>query len=186
VIRRVFGFLATGEPRHTSTGNLVAKGPPARGMDPKPLSVLVTGSSGFIGTNVVRHLHEAGHKVTALDQLPPKKPLPVGVMFEVCDIRQGLLPPKTFDVVVHLAAHAGVRSSIHDPLGYQFTNVIGTIRLLDHCRKMGTPHFVFASSSSVYGPDTPLPTSLVRFALDDQSSSCHTFQDHILPNRNGI
>ena len=37
------------------------------------------------------------------------------------------------------------------------TNVIGTLRLLEHCRRMGTPHFVFASSSSVYGPDTPLP-----------------------------
>jgi UDP-glucuronate 4-epimerase len=126
-------------------------------MDFKPLSVLVTGSSGFIGTHIVRHLYEAGHKVTALDQLPPKKPLPDGVRFEVCDIRQGLLPQKTFDAVVHLAALAGVRPSLHDPLGYQFTNVIGTIRLLDHCRKMGTPHFVFASSSSVYGPDTPLP-----------------------------
>jgi UDP-glucuronate 4-epimerase len=89
--------------------------------------------------------------------MPPKKPLPDGVRFEVCDIRQGLLPQKTFDAVVHLAALAGVRPSLHDPLGYQFTNVIGTIRLLDHCRKMGTPHFVFASSSSVYGPDTPLP-----------------------------
>lgn len=126
-------------------------------MDFKPLSVLVTGSSGFIGTHVVRHLHEAGHGVTALDQLPPKQPLPEGVRFEVCDIRQGLLPQKTFDAVVHLAALAGVRPSLHDPLGYQITNVIGTIRLLDHCRKMGTPQFVFASSSSVYGPDTPLP-----------------------------
>jgi UDP-glucuronate 4-epimerase len=126
-------------------------------MDFKPLSVLVTGSSGFIGTNIVRHLHEAGHQVTALDQMSPKQPLPEGVKFYDCDIRHGLLPQKTFDVVVHLAALAGVRPSLHDPLGYQFTNVIGTIRLLDHCRKMGTPHFVFASSSSVYGPDTPLP-----------------------------
>jgi UDP-glucuronate 4-epimerase len=95
--------------------------------------------------------------VTALDQMSPKQPLPEGVKFYDCDIRQGLLPQKTFDAVVHLAALAGVRPSLHDPLGYQFTNVIGTIRLLDHCRKMGAPHFVFASSSSVYGPDTPLP-----------------------------
>ncbi|RYD35488.1 MAG: NAD-dependent epimerase/dehydratase family protein [Verrucomicrobiaceae bacterium] len=122
-----------------------------------PLSVLVTGSSGFIGTHVVRHLHEAGHKVTALDQLPPNNPLPDGVRFQACDIRQGMFPQKTFDAVVHLAALPGVRPSLDDPLGYQFTNVIGTIRLLDHCRKTGTPHFVFASSSSVYGPDTQLP-----------------------------
>jgi UDP-glucuronate 4-epimerase len=126
-------------------------------MDSTPLSVLVTGSSGFIGTNVVAHLHAAGHKIMALDYMPPKEPLPHGVRFYQCDIRQGILPNQVFDAVVHLAALAGVRPSIHDPLGYQFTNVIGTIRLLDHCRRMGIPRFVFASSSSVYGPTTPLP-----------------------------
>ena len=55
------------------------------------------------------------------------------------------------------AALAGVRPSMDLPFDYDSTNVIGTIRLLDHCRRFGTPHFVFASSSSVYGPDTPLP-----------------------------
>ena len=122
-----------------------------------PLSVLVTGSSGFIGTHVVRHLHAAGHKITALDHIPPKDPLPEGVAFHVCDIRQGELPDRTFDAVVHLAALAGVRPSMDRPMEYEITNVIGTIRLLEFCRRMGVPRFVFASSSSVYGPDTPLP-----------------------------
>ena len=126
-------------------------------MHSNPLSVLVTGSSGFIGTHVVRHLHTAGHRVTGLDQIPPKDPLPEGVAFHVCDIRQGELPDRTFDAVVHLAALAGVRPSISCPLEYEITNVIGTIRLLEFCRRMGIPHFVFASSSSVYGPETPLP-----------------------------
>ena len=126
-------------------------------MDSKPLSVLVTGSSGFIGTHVVRHLHAAGHRVTGLDHIPPKNPLPEGVAFHVCDIRQGELPDRTFDAVVHLAALAGVRPSMDRPLEYEITNVIGTIRLLEFCRRMGIPHFVFASSSSVYGPETPLP-----------------------------
>jgi UDP-glucuronate 4-epimerase len=126
-------------------------------MDFKHLSVLVTGSSGFIGTHVVRHLHAAGHRVTALDYIPPKDALPEGVAFHVCDIRQSLLPNQCFDAVVHLAALAGVRPSIHDPIGYEFTNVIGTIRLLDFCRRMEVPTFILASSSSVYGPETPLP-----------------------------
>ena len=126
-------------------------------MDSKPLSVLVTGSSGFIGTHVVRHLHAAGHRVTGLDHIPPKNPLPEGVAFHVCDIRQGELPDRTFDAVVHLAALAGVRPSLDRPMEYEITNVIGTIRLLEFCRRMGIPHFVFASSSSVYGPETPLP-----------------------------
>jgi len=46
----------------------------------------------------------------------------------------GLLPQKTFDAVVHLAALPGVRPSLHDPMGYELTNVMGTIRLLEHAR----------------------------------------------------
>ena len=126
-------------------------------MHSNPLSILVTGSSGFIGTHVVRHLHAAGHRVTGLDHIPPKDPLPEGVTFHVCDIRKGELPDRAFDAVVHLAALAGVRPSMDRPMEYEITNVIGTIRLLEFCRRMGVPRFVFASSSSVYGPDTPLP-----------------------------
>lgn len=122
-----------------------------------PLSVLVTGSSGFIGSHVVRHLHSAGHKVMALDYVQPKDTLPDGVRFYECDIRENMLPNGKFDAVVHLAALAGVRPSIARKLEYEFTNVIGTIRLLEHCRRNGIPQFVFASSSSVYGPATPLP-----------------------------
>jgi nucleoside-diphosphate-sugar epimerase len=118
-------------------------------MDSKPLSVLVTGSSGFIGTHVVSHLHAAGHRVTALDILKPKFPLPDGVEFRQCDIRQDHFPNRVFDAVVHLAALAGVRSSMTHPIGYHSTNVCGTLRLLKYCRSMQVPHFVFASSSSV-------------------------------------
>jgi UDP-glucuronate 4-epimerase len=139
-------------------------------MDFKPLSILVTGSSGFIGPHVVQHLHEAGHKITALDYLPPKEPLPEGVRFEQCDIRQGMFPNLCFDAVVHLAALAGVRPSIDRKLDYEITNVVGTLRLLDFCRRMNVPTFVFASSSSVYGPESPLP-----FAEDGPTDPCSPY-----------
>jgi NAD dependent epimerase/dehydratase family enzyme len=126
-------------------------------MDSKPLSVLVTGSSGFIGSHVVRQLHAAGHRVTTLDILKPKFPLPDGVEFRQCDIRQDYFPNRVFDAVVHLAALAGVRPSMTHSPGYSQTNVKGTLRLLKYCRSMGVPHFVFASSSSVCGPVSPLP-----------------------------
>jgi UDP-glucuronate 4-epimerase len=139
-------------------------------MDSTHLSILVTGSSGFIGTHIVRHLHAAGHKITALDHLPPKEPLPEGVSFEQCDIRQGMFPNLCFDAVVHLAALAGVRPSIDRKLDYEMTNVVGTLRLLDFCRRMNVPTFVFASSSSVYGPESPLP-----FAEDGPTDPCSPY-----------
>lgn len=77
--------------------------------------------------------------------------------FHVCDTCRGELPDRIFDAVVHLAALAGVRPSMDLPMEYEITDVIGTIRLLEYCRRMGVPHVVFASSSSVYGRGTPLP-----------------------------
>ena len=65
--------------------------------------------------------------------------------------------PQPVDVIIHLAAKAGVRPSIADPVGYQQTNVVGTQMLLDFARQTGVPHFVFASSSSVYGVNESLP-----------------------------
>ena len=119
--------------------------------------VLLTGSTGFIGRHVARALHEAGFRVTALDYRPPLEPLPDGVEFRWCDLRTDPLPLGDFHAVVHLAALAGVRPSLNRPLDYLATNVQATVRLLEHCRKFGIGRFVFASSSSVYGPDTPLP-----------------------------
>jgi UDP-glucuronate 4-epimerase len=126
-------------------------------MDFKPLRVLVTGSSGFIGTHVVRHLAAAGHRIIGFDLIPPEDRFPDGSIYLCGDIRTARLPHEGIDAVVHLAALAGVRPSMDRPFDYDSTNVTGTMRLLEHCRIHGIQHFVFASSSSVYGPDTPLP-----------------------------
>jgi nucleoside-diphosphate-sugar epimerase len=64
---------------------------------------------------------------------------------------------KTFDAVINLAARAGVRQSVEDPWVYYETNVIGTLNLLELCREYSVPKFVLASSSSLYGKDSPMP-----------------------------
>jgi nucleoside-diphosphate-sugar epimerase len=122
-----------------------------------PIHVLVTGSSGFIGRHVVRLLADSGHPVTATDYRPQAEALPHGVRFHRCDLRSDPLPRGDFAAVVHLGALAGVRPSLDRALDYEATNVLGTLRLLEHCRQTGIGRFVLASSSSVYGPDTPLP-----------------------------
>jgi nucleoside-diphosphate-sugar epimerase len=122
-----------------------------------PLSDLVTGSSGFIGSHLVRPLRAAGHLVTGIDIRQPADPLPDGATFHLCDMRTDPFLPGRYDAVVHLAALAGVRQSIHLADSYRRSNVDGTLRLLDFCQATAIPHFVFASSSSVYGPETSLP-----------------------------
>jgi UDP-glucuronate 4-epimerase len=120
-------------------------------------TVLVTGASGFIGRHIVRHL-AATHRVTALDLRHPEEAHPTGVDEINCDLRDGDLAATRFDAIVHLAALGGVRPSIERPLDYLETNLRGTLRLLDRARQHGTPRFIFASSSSVYGPTDGSPS----------------------------
>lgn len=133
-------------------------------------TVLVTGASGFIGRHVVRHLLAAGHPVTAMDHRPSSVPHPKPVREIVCDLRHGQLPQSRFNAIVHLGALGGVRPSIARPLDYLETNLRGTLRLLEHARQHGTPRFIFASSSSVYGPTDGKPS-----AEDDPLSPCSPY-----------
>jgi UDP-glucuronate 4-epimerase len=135
--------------------------------------VLITGGAGFIGSHVVDRFLRDGWRVTALDNFddfydPALKRLNVAPHLEYesyslveADIRDTeALHSRLrgeYDVVIHLAARAGVRPSIACPLLYQDVNVSGTHNLLELCRQRQIKQFVFASSSSVYGVNPNVP-----------------------------
>jgi UDP-glucuronate 4-epimerase len=143
-------------------------------------NVLVTGGAGFIGSHLVgRLLAEGAWRVHVLDDFndfydPSIKRRNVGThlgregfTLHEADIRdraalEEIFGAAGFDVVVHLAARAGVRPSLSEPVLYAETNINGTLNLLESARKHGVPQFVFGSSSSVYGENEKMP-----FAEDD-------------------
>jgi UDP-glucuronate 4-epimerase len=137
--------------------------------------VLVTGGAGFIGSHVVDSLLADGYEVTVLDNfdgfyerflkernISAHRNHPGWRLIEA-DLRDaaGLETALTaeFDAIIHLAARAGVRPSIEDPITYQEVNVRGTQNLLELARHKGIRQFVFASSSSVYGVNPRVPWS---------------------------
>jgi UDP-glucuronate 4-epimerase len=136
------------------------------------MHILVTGGAGFIGSHLVDALLDRGYRVTTVDNFDPYYPaelkreniaphlLHPEFTFVEGDIRDEQLTatlPGDIDVIVHLAAKAGVRPSIMDPAAYVDTNIRGTQNLLEMARKRGITQFVFASSSSVYGVNPHVP-----------------------------
>jgi UDP-glucuronate 4-epimerase len=137
------------------------------------LHALVTGGAGFIGSHLVDALLADGWRVTTFDNFDPfyapaikeenVRPHLDHQAFTL--VRGDLRQPDTlrplaesrYDVIVHLAARAGVRPSIEDPVGYQEVNVAGTQLVLELARQLHVPQFVFASSSSVYGVNPRVP-----------------------------
>lgn len=138
------------------------------------MNVLVTGAAGFIGSHIAEALLGRGDAVVALDnfndyydparkwqnieaaQAQPRYQLIEG------DVRDEALLCRLFDThgfdkVCHIAAMAGVRASIAQPQLYESVNVRGTLNLLEQARRHDLRGFVFASSSSVYGKDNPVP-----------------------------
>lgn len=131
------------------------------------MRVLVTGSAGFIGFHLCRRLLAEGHAVTGLDALTPYydvrlKQARHAILEEVRGFRPlaGRLEDEAVvaaafaeepDVVVHLAAQAGVRYSLTHPEEYSQTNVTGTLAMLEAARRHVPKHMLIASSSSVYG-----------------------------------
>ena len=135
------------------------------------MNILVTGCGGFIGSSVSRLLVESGHQATGVDNVEPAdSPLVRWRLhnllgnprfsFHNIDMRdrknlirvfQGSSADAPIAAVIHLAARAGVRASVDDPLSCYETNVLGTLNVLESCREFGVRQFVLASTSSVYG-----------------------------------
>ena len=145
------------------------------------MAVLVTGAAGFIGMHVSAALLKRGEQVIGLDNLNDYYPVALkearlatltgqpGFRFERLDLAETEALSRftkahpEIDRVVHLAAQPGVRYSVENPRAYVTANLVGQIEVLEACRHLPTlEHFVFASSSSVYGGNTKLP-----FAIDD-------------------
>lgn len=144
-----------------------------------PGHALVTGGAGFIGSHLVDRLLAEGWSVSTVDNFDPyyaesTKRLNIAPHLEhrryrllQVDLRDAAALHAALDqpfagpysVIVHLAAKAGVRNSLLDPLGYQMTNMIGTQNLLTYAHQRQVKQFVFASSSSVYGDCPRLPWS---------------------------
>lgn len=138
--------------------------------------VLITGGAGFIGSHLSRRLLARGDRITVLDNFndfynPERKRINVAPLVErddyrliEGDIRDRELVDRTFregrfDAVVHLAARAGVRPSLAQPILYEEVNCIGTLHLLEAARHLGPEIFLFGSSSSVYGINEKVPFS---------------------------
>ncbi len=139
--------------------------------------ILVTGGAGFIGSHLCEALLAEGAELVVIDDFNEfydpaiKRGNIAGFRDRITlvegDIRDVALVDSVFashkfDKVFHIAARAGVRPSIADPRLYVGTNIDGTLNLLEGCRTSGVKHFVFASSSSVYGVNKKVP-----FAEDD-------------------
>ena len=139
-------------------------------------SILITGGAGFIGSHLAERFLDDGRRVVVLDSFdefydPAIKRGNIETALRSdayrmiegdirdTDTLEGLLAAETPGTVVHLAARAGVRPSIADPLLYSSVNLDGTTRLLEACRRNGVRRFVFGSSSSVYGNNPKVPFS---------------------------
>jgi UDP-glucuronate 4-epimerase len=141
------------------------------------MKILVTGAAGFIGSHTSKILLDRGDDVVGIDnlndyydvtlkearlaQLTPRKNFKF-VKLDLAD-RVGipeLFAREKFDRVINLAAQAGVRYSIQNPLAYIDSNVVGFANILEGCRHNGVKHLVYASTSSVYGANTKMPFSV--------------------------
>ncbi len=163
---------------------------------------LVTGGAGFIGSHLVDNLLSEGNNVIAIDNFDDfysrdikLKNIATALTFDTFQLVEGdirdrkllddLFSNNHFDVVVHLAAKAGVRPSIEDPEGYYDVNINGTLNILEAMKAYDIKKMIFASSSSVYGNNEKVPFSesdVVDFPISPYAATkksgellCHTY-----------
>jgi len=146
-------------------------------MDYKYKRVMVTGVAGFIGFHLAQRLLKDGCHVTGIDNLNTYYDVRLKearlemlkeqenftfFKMDLCDRKdfEKNLENTSFDVVVNLAAQAGVRYSLENPHAYVDANLAGFVNVLEYCRYNDVKHLVFASSSSVYGANTKMPFSV--------------------------
>ncbi len=165
------------------------------------MKVLITGAAGFIGSHLAERMLQDGWEVMGVDNFDEFYPPAIkqrnierclqtpGFKLIQADIRNQQAMDKGLsqgiDVIVHLAARAGVRPSIEQPLLYNDVNINGTMVMLNAARRHGVPKFIFASSSSVYGNNEKVPFSEednVDFPISPYAATkkagellCHTY-----------
>ncbi|MFT5484281.1 MAG: UDP-glucuronate 4-epimerase [Halieaceae bacterium] len=141
------------------------------------MHILVTGAAGFIGFHVSKKLLDRGDTVVGLDNLSDYYDVGLkdarlaqimshtGFNFVKADLQdrfaiEALFHQHKFDVVINLAAQAGVRYSLENPRAYIDSNIVGFTNILECCRHHKIGHLVYASSSSVYGMNSAMPFSV--------------------------
>ncbi|MHD0397953.1 NAD-dependent epimerase [Staphylococcus simulans] len=137
--------------------------------------VLITGAAGFIGSHLAKKLISQGHEIVGVDnindyydpQLKEDRLKSIGdnhfafykVTLEDADKLEEIFKEQHPDVVINLAAQAGVRYSLENPRAYIDSNIVGFVNILECCRHYDVKHLIYASSSSVYGANTSKPFS---------------------------
>ena len=121
-------------------------------MSEKQKTILVTGGSGYIGSVTCKFLVDSGHNVINIDRVKRQQEGVHQYPFDIDNHQlEGVIALTKPDAVIHLAADHSVPLSIGNPADTYYNNVANSVALLKHCVKNGVKHFVFSSSSSVYG-----------------------------------
>ncbi|MFQ5549581.1 MAG: SDR family NAD(P)-dependent oxidoreductase, partial [Woeseia sp.] len=172
------------------------------------MKILVTGAAGFIGFHTAKRLLERGDTVVGLDNFNDYydvglKDARAAIIdahrkFKMArldladrDAVEKLFEDEKFDMVVHLAAQAGVRHSLENPHSYIDSNIVGTLHILEGSRHGRVRHLVYASSSSVYGANTAMPFSVHQnvdhpLALYGATKKANELMAHCYSNLYGL